>query len=211
MRDKMSKEIVYVGDPMCSWCWGFAPVISSIYEQYADKVKFSFMVGGLHAYDTEPMDDRYKATIRHHWESVERRTGQPFTYRFFDREGFVLDTEPACRAAVTVRSLNLKIAFPEYFEVVHRAFYYEDKDTTDADTLADLAQGVGVDRQAFFDAFESSEIKAETADEFDRSRQMGVNGYPTVLLKDGDDFGMLTAGYRPFDQLEPVLEDWLNR
>ena len=207
----MSKEILYVGDPMCSWCWGFAPVISRVYEQYADVVSFSFMVGGLHAYDTHPMDDGYKATIKHHWESVEKRTGQPFTYRFFDREGFVLDTEPACRAAVTVRNLNPEIAFPKYFEEIHRAFYFDDKDTTDTDTLADLGKVAGVDRADFVDTFENNATKVETANDFKNSREMGVNGYPTVLLKDERGYGLLTAGYRPFEQLQAVLEDWVKR
>lgn len=207
----MSREIIYVGDPMCSWCWGFSPVIFKVYEQYADVAPFSFMVGGLHAYDTDPMDDRYKATIRHHWKSVEKRTGQPFTYKFFEREGFVLDTEPACRAAVTVRILNPAIAFPKYFEEIHRAFYFDDKDTTDMGTLADLAKGVGVDRQAFVDTFQTTATKGETANDFKNSRQMGVNGYPTVLLKDDHGYGLLTAGYRSFEHLEPVLQDWVKR
>ena len=26
----MSVEIIYVGDPMCSWCWGFHPVLMAV-------------------------------------------------------------------------------------------------------------------------------------------------------------------------------------
>ena len=26
-------ELIYVGDPMCSWCWGFAPVAQALVEQ----------------------------------------------------------------------------------------------------------------------------------------------------------------------------------
>ena len=28
------KEIIYVGDPMCSWCWGFAHTIQEIYKTF---------------------------------------------------------------------------------------------------------------------------------------------------------------------------------
>ena len=26
----MTRELIYFADPMCSWCYGFAPVISAI-------------------------------------------------------------------------------------------------------------------------------------------------------------------------------------
>ena len=31
----MSARLLYVMDPMCSWCWGFAPVLESLAEQAA--------------------------------------------------------------------------------------------------------------------------------------------------------------------------------
>ena len=91
---------------MCSWCWGFAPTIGKIYKEYRDKAPLIITTGGLHAYDKDPMNDQYKATIRHHWEDVNRATGADFNYSFFNRVNFVLDTEPACRAVVSVRSMD---------------------------------------------------------------------------------------------------------
>ena len=29
----MSARLLYVMDPMCSWCWGFAPVAEALVEQ----------------------------------------------------------------------------------------------------------------------------------------------------------------------------------
>src|SRR3990167_5669901 len=31
----MQARLLYVMDPMCSWCWGFAPVLESLAEQAA--------------------------------------------------------------------------------------------------------------------------------------------------------------------------------
>ena len=91
---------------MCSWCWGFSPVLNKIIKKYSNAAPTRLVVGGLHAFDTDPMSDEYKARIKHHWEQVAEATGQPFNYAFFDREGFVLDTEPACRASVVVRLVD---------------------------------------------------------------------------------------------------------
>src|SRR3546814_20206328 len=100
---------------MCSWCWGFAPVLRRIEAGTRDLAPLRVVLGGLHAFDSEPMSEAYKAQIRHHWEQVAATTGQPFNYDFFKPEGFVLDTEPACRASVTARRLapERPLAFSE--------------------------------------------------------------------------------------------------
>ena len=97
---------------MCSWCWGFSPVLKQIQQDYSKDAPLRLIVGGLHAFDTDPMNDQYKATIKHHWEQVAEASGQPFNYAFFEREGFVLDTEPACRATVVVRNMNPDVLLP---------------------------------------------------------------------------------------------------
>ncbi|MDH5427723.1 MAG: DsbA family protein, partial [Nitrospirota bacterium] len=30
----MSPTLIYVADPMCSWCWGFSPVLEEIRRLY---------------------------------------------------------------------------------------------------------------------------------------------------------------------------------
>ena len=78
----MPNEIIYIGDPMCSWCWGFAPVIKSIHKDFEREAPVSLILGGLHAHDAFPMDEDYKANIKHHWQDVNRTTGAVFDYRF---------------------------------------------------------------------------------------------------------------------------------
>ena len=73
----IEREIIYVGDPMCSWCWGFSPVLQQIVRDYGKEAPLRLIVGGLHAFDTDPMNDQYKARIKHHWEQVAEATGQP--------------------------------------------------------------------------------------------------------------------------------------
>jgi len=41
------KELIFIIDPMCSWCWGFHPVIEELRQKYTDTYKFSLVVGGL--------------------------------------------------------------------------------------------------------------------------------------------------------------------
>jgi len=96
-----TKHLVYFADPMCSWCYGFAPVIAELAERFEERLPLQMVMGGLRAGNTTPMRTEDKAYIRSAWTNVNQATGQPFDFHFLEREGFVYDTEPACRAVVT--------------------------------------------------------------------------------------------------------------
>lgn len=201
------KEIIYVGDPMCSWCWGFAPVLRQIRDHYDAVAPMRVIVGGLHAFETEPMSDPYKATIRSHWEQVAAATGQPFNYAFFDRQGFVLDTEPACRATVTVRNIKPGSVW-SFYESIHKGYYVEDSDTTALTTFMAYAEREGVDGAQFRGMFESDAMRQETLADFAWCQQSGITGFPTMVLHEDQYMAALTIGYRPFDALKPTLDAW---
>ena len=68
----MENGMIYIGDPMCSWCWGFSPVLNKIRDKYSSKVKFSVLVGGLRSGGSNPMDPSLRETIGQHWNEVMR-------------------------------------------------------------------------------------------------------------------------------------------
>ncbi|HEX9812969.1 MAG TPA: DsbA family protein, partial [Burkholderiales bacterium] len=123
------RTLWYFADPMCSWCWGFAPVLSAIMDTYEDRLQLALMMGGLRPGTTQPMPAPMRAEILHHWEEVRRRSGQPFRFDGALPVGFVYDTEPACRAVVAMLELDRAAAFP-YFKSIQSAFYAEGKDVT---------------------------------------------------------------------------------
>jgi putative protein-disulfide isomerase len=205
----MTNEILYFGDPMCSWCWGFAPVLNAIEKKFGDEAPVSVIVGGLHAYDNFPMTKTYKANIKHHWEDVNKATGALFDYTFFNRDGFVLDTEPACRAVVTARLMNKSILIP-FYESISRSFYSENKDTTDLKKFKSLAEEVGLDFVNFSKIFNQQKTKENTRNDFNFTKKIGVTGFPTVIIKEDEKMALLTAGYQSFQNIEPKIEAWLS-
>ena len=75
-------------------------------ERFKDRMPLKLVMGGLRAGNTAPMRPEDKDYIKGAWIRVNAASGQPFNFAFFDREGFVYDTEPACRAVVTARRLQ---------------------------------------------------------------------------------------------------------
>jgi len=208
--DMPTKEILYIADPMCSWCWGFTPSLQAMAERATGLVSLTMMMGGLRPLTRSPMDEAQRAEIRHHWEAVEERSGQPFNYDFFEQNNFTYDTEPACRAVCVVRTIARPLVL-DYFEAVQRAFYVENRDVTDGAVLQEIARKKGIDHAAFAERFNDIGSAYQTAGDFQSARQLKVTGYPTVMLRDDQAFGILTTGYQPWEDLAPTFETWLHK
>jgi len=102
----MSQRLLYVMDPMCSWCWGFAPVIERIIADYP-QLPLHLVAGGLRPGARAPLDDAARSALGEHWEAVAIASGQPFLTPDDLPDAFVYNTEPACRALVTGRDLGI--------------------------------------------------------------------------------------------------------
>ena len=203
------REIVYVADPMCSWCWGFAPVIRAIAERYAGRLPVRLVPGGLRVGDHTAFDADFKARLREHWRHVEAETGQGFDYAFFERPSFNYNTEPACRAVVVAQHLDAPRALA-YLEALQSAFYESNRDITDPDVLTTIAADCALDASRFGELWRTPALREETFEGFKQARRLGARGFPTVLLRHGDHFDLLTSGYQPSGRLMAQVEDWLH-
>jgi putative protein-disulfide isomerase len=203
-----SPHLLYIADPMCSWCYGFVPVIARLAAHFGARLPVRIMVGGLRAGNTRAMTAEDREYIRGAWTRVGAASGQPFDFAFFDRESFTYDTEPACRAIVAVRSIAPDKALAMK-AAISSAFYGHNRDTSDAQVLADVAAEIGIDRAAFVEKFQSADIRNETFRDFLTAKDMGVEGFPCLLATKGGDYAMVTNGFRPVDGMVEALETWL--
>lgn len=197
-------EIIYVGDPMCSWCWGISNHLAKLKEENP-QYKFNIVVGGLRPGGGEAWDERMKDFLKHHWEEVTKRSGQPFGYALFDKEEFNYDTEPPCRAVVASRHW-LKGEELAFFEAVSRKFYVENEDPGEVEFYRSICADFNIPFEEFVARFEAEETKYATFQEFQLNRQWGVRGYPTVLFKAKDELYQINHGYSEFEQMQQIID-----
>jgi putative protein-disulfide isomerase len=205
-------SLVYVGDPMCSWCYGFGVPLQQLLEQLPG-VPLAMVLGGLRAYNKEVMPDALKSTLHHHWEEVTKRSGKPFGTDQFGREGYIYDTEPACRAVVTIRTHAAEHTLVMYHAVQH-AFYAVGRDITQTSVLADVWQevkeelhdsnmlgDVDFSRSDFVEAFESDSIKTQTRNDFAMVQQWGIRGFPALIAVVNGEAQLVSNGYMEADEM----------
>ncbi|TBV00060.1 DsbA family protein [Stutzerimonas kirkiae] len=206
----MSARLIYVMDPMCSWCWGFEPVLQHLASQ-AERagVGLQLVVGGLRR-ECEVMDPGGRERTLGYWRSVRESTGQSFNFETGLPPGLVYDTEPACRALVVARGMDAGSAWP-LARRLQQAFYQEGQDITRAQVLLELATRQGLCRETFASRFDGLEAREETQRDFAWAQNLGIAGFPTLLARRQGGYALLTNGYQSAEVLGPLLGRWLEQ
>lgn len=200
-------HLIYIADPMCSWCYGFGPELNAVLDALPE-AQLDIVLGGLRAYNTEVMDEGKKATILTHWMHVEEASGLPFSSSGMERPGFIYDTEPACRAVVAARILGRNLPSRSTLEVFHaiqRAFYAQGRDVTDLQLLADIGaaaltaacRGAGqpIDSARFLDMLSADATIAQTRQDFSQVQRWGIQGFPALAIEHGAGLHLICSGY----------------
>ena len=205
----MQKELIHVADPMCSWCWGFSPVIDRIAELLRGRAAVRVLPGDLRPGSREPLSQHEVDFIMGEWRKIAAATGQPFDFGQPLDTTFVYDTEPACRA-VALMSRERPASVLDYLRSLHQAFYVGRRDLKDPEVLADYAQTYGLARAEFLDRFHRPEAVEQLREDVRFARQCGIEAFPAVLLRTDNRIQRLTIGYQPFEVLEPHVRRWLE-
>ena len=202
----------YIGDPMCSWCWGISPALKEV-ATYSQKhgLDFSVHVGGLRPGGGDEWNSSFKAFLRHEWENIHRVTGQPFGFSILDEAEFNYDTEPACRAVVAMSQLQessqVLLAF---FSGIQRRFYVDGADPKQPAFYQALCTEAGVSYADFLQVFQSPEAKIATTQEFQRCRSWGIRGFPSIVLEVNGRVSHLASGYTTATTIIEKIESFLS-
>jgi len=193
-------HLIFVIDPMCSWCWGFHPIIEELRLNHTDKYKYSLVVGGLRTSGQMPWDTKSKAYLQQNWNAVNQKTGQAFSHTLLNKPHFDYDTYPACKAIITVRELWGDDASFSYLSLIQKAFYADGIDITD---IAILSNYITQNKKEFLDFYHSNRAELLMQHDFSKARSMGANSFPSIVKIDTDGHMVCLSGYR---ELEEVLK-----
>ena len=183
----MNSRLYYVADPMCSWCWGFRPVLQEIVSALPEAVPVMYVMGGLARDSDDPMPDETRAYVQRNWRDVTATTRAEFNWDFWRKCKPRRSTYPACRAVLAARAQR-EDAVPDMFDAIQRAYYQEARNPSDIETLTavagTLSPSLDVDRLER--DIRSAEIEALLQEGFNLRRSMAVREFPSVVVKRGD-------------------------
>ena len=185
--------LYHIHDPMCSWCWGFRRSWDSLREALPAALKVVNVVGGLAPDSDQPMPADQQKTIAGYWASVSEQTGAEFNFDFWEKCSPRRSTYPACRAVLAACRQNAEQAM---IDAIQHAYYLRAMNPSDDPILIELAGELGLDVERFSGDLVSTEIEERLEENFVLRRKLGVRGFPSLVLAQGESLFPIDVDYK---------------
>jgi putative protein-disulfide isomerase len=203
------KEILYITDPLCGWCYGFGPVVKAFHEKYQHEFSFAVWCGGMITGDRVEPISKMRSYIEQSFPNVEAMTGVKFGENYFKNilhsQTYISNSEKPSIALNVFKSLKPEKQV-EFAHDIQYALYFDGKDLNQDASYQDLVKNFGIDPDSFIEKLNREEFKSKTLEEFAMVKQLGVNGFPTLLYKKGEKAIVLSRGYQSFESLDRTFQ-----
>ncbi|TXH69917.1 MAG: DsbA family protein [Thiothrix sp.] len=175
--------LYYVYDPMCSWCYAFRPIWLQVIEQLPPTIQVQTVLGGLAPDTDQPMPSTTQAMVQANWRKImELVPSTKFNFEFWTLCQPRRSTYPACRAILAAQTQQPQ-AGQTMLIAIQNAYYQQARNPSDITTLVELAEELGLDSERFLLDLNSQSIQAQLAADLALADQLGVNSFPSLVLK----------------------------
>ncbi|AXY34129.1 DsbA family protein [Yersinia pseudotuberculosis] len=177
----------YIFDPLCGWCYGAAPLVQT--AQNIPGLTLILHGGGMMSgANRRQIDTQWRSYVMPHDKRIAELTGQTFGDNYFNQllndTSVIMDSTPPIVAILTAEALAGDGA-----KMLHRiqlAHYVEGRRIADTPVLTVLAADIGLNTEAFINAFNIAQKHA--AQHIAESRTLLAkvqgHGFPTFILQD---------------------------
>lgn len=173
--------LVYVHDPMCSWCYGFGPTWDALKARLPHGLPVVSILGGLAEDSAVPMPAEMVEHLKATWERIEAVCGVPFDLSYWSqtppppRTTFI-----SCRAVIAAEQIAGQ--GEAFGKRIQQAYYQEAQNVWDAEVLTALAVQSGFREAAFVEALHADKTRQLHEEQRALAARLQVEGYPALLL-----------------------------
>lgn len=181
VKHNSKATLYYVYDPMCSWCWGYAPTWHKLRVALeGSDIAVEYRLGGLAPDSSEPMPEEMQTFLEQTWRKISAQLGTAFNHDFWQFCHPRRSTYPACRAALIAREHGRE---QQMLSSIQTAYYLEAKNPSNLDTLTDIAITIGLNGSEFNKQMQSTQLNDKLINEVTASRQLPIQGFPSLVLE----------------------------
>lgn len=200
----MLVTLYHVHDPMCSWCYAFKPTLDELRKHLKDNIKLVHVVGGLAKHSNEPMPKEQQETIENIWYQIEEEVGTKFNHDFWKNCKPRRSTYLSCQATMLARYENKE---DEMIEAIQNAYYQRAMNPSDASTLIQLADEIGLDKEKFEKDLKSQKIEDDLQEELNLRRSLYVRTFPSLVLKYKKELYPINIKYNDYKSMLNQIND----
>ena len=171
---------------MCSWCWAFRLSLNTLLEELPKEINIIRLLGGLAPDSDLPMPENTREYVLQNWRAIEKQVPETkFNYDFWEKCKPRRSTYPACRAVIAAR--KQKDVFDTAMTLaIQEAYYLEARNPSDYETLINLAEEIGADKNKFSKDVRSTETDKTLEEEIQQSKSLDLKSLPSLLFIDGE-------------------------
>lgn len=201
-------KLIYIYDPLCGWCYGFTPVIQQLQQQYAGKMEFEILSGGMLTGDNRRPASSMHAYILQAHTRVEETTGVKFGAAFLHQylaSQEIMDSVKPSVALTVFKQYQPENAI-DFAHDMQVALNYEGISLNNNMVYEQLATKYHIPAAEFVTKMEDEHNRYATQQEFQMVQQWGITGFPAAILDTGKQLYMIAKGYTPLARLQEVIE-----
>ncbi|CAI8879835.1 putative protein-disulfide isomerase [Pseudomonas sp. IT-P258] len=198
----------YIYDPLCGWCYGAKPLVQAAQAVLPVIAHGGGMMTGANRQKVSPQLRNY---VMPHDRRIAEYSGQPFGEAYFEGllrdHSAVFDSAPPIAAVLAAEQMTGRGL--ELLGKLQSAHYVEGRRIADESVLFELAQGMGLDREAFEKAFRSADTEGHIRNSRALLAKVGGQGFPTLALEHDDQFTLIDIG--PWLGKPQAFAQWLGQ
>jgi putative protein-disulfide isomerase len=202
---KKSVELYYVTDPICSHCWALEPVLRKFVDQYGRYFNMHTLMGGL----LEKWDGfadvsngiSGPADVAGHWREVGEHSRMPIDGTVWYDNPIESSFIPS-RVYKVIQEKNSDLA-NAFLRRAREELFAFNKNIAQDEVLIHIVNQVGLDGEAIIHESKLPEANNSLHEDFQLVRDLGVRGFPTIVMVNEEQKGVRIVGAR-------TLEDYTN-
>ena len=206
-------KLLYFYDPLCGWCFAFSPVIKKLEKIFAEQLEFEALSGGMVLGDRVKPLSEMRDYLKEAMPRLEEMTGVKFGRAYLDilEEGsLMLNSELPCIAMTVYKSMCKKSSI-EFTSALQSSLYEKGINLNEIENYQELVENFDLSWKVFKSKMEDPAYKEKTYQEFQIGQQMGIGGFPSVVLSIGNQGYLIARGYRSETEMKAVIEEILSK
>jgi len=197
MKNKIT--LIYIHDPMCSWCYGFKPVLEYLHKELKGIIEIKYLLGGLAKDNDQPMTEAMQNHIIENWKKIEKTIpGIKFNYDFWSKCIARRSTYPSCRAILATIKQNINLE-NDMLKLIQQAYYLEARNPSDYNVLYELSKKLNINHKQFISDIHSDEINNQLMSQIQQCRDIGADSFPSLYLNIDNKYQPIVLDYNNAD------------
>ncbi len=204
-KSRKPVKVIYFTDPICSSCWGIEPQLRKLKLEYGNTIEIEYHMGGLlpswEVYNSGGISK--PSDVAHHWEEASAYYDMPI-------DGDVWLTDPLNSSyppsiafkAAQMQSEEKAIVF---LRRIREMVFMEKKNITQWGHLQQAAAEAGLDTALLHKDAEGKAVQL-FRDDLQLAANMGVRGFPTLFLTNGDGQTLTLYGFKPYAEFAKAVQ-----